>query len=175
MSELGKIQIFTGDGKGKTTAALGLAMRAVGRGFKVLMIQFLKAPNTSGEQFAAKALAPLMEIRSMGRKGFIHRRGCEPLDNLMAESALNEARQALKSGDYDLIILDEINVAVHHGLINVEDVLELLDNKKETTEVVLTGRYADPKIIDRADMVLEMKKIKHHFENGVLARKGIEF
>jgi cob(I)alamin adenosyltransferase len=174
-TETGKIQVFTGDGKGKTTAALGLAWRAIGRGLKVFMVQFLKAPDTSGEHFAAKAFAPLFTIKPMGKEGFIRRRGCDPLDQIMAEMALEEAREAMLSGEYDLIILDEINVAVHLGLLNVTDLLELIDLKPEKVELVLTGRYAHPGVIERADMVLEMKKIKHHFDKGVMARKGIEY
>ncbi len=175
MSETGKIQVFTGEGKGKTTAALGLAWRAIGRGLKVFMVQFLKAPDTSGEQFAAKALGPMFTIKPMGRKGFIRKRGCEPLDALMAEHALDEARTAMLDSGYDVIILDEVNVAVHLGLVNVEAVLDLIDSKPENVELVLTGRYAPPEIVKRADSVVEMKKIKHHFDKGIPARKGIEF
>jgi cob(I)alamin adenosyltransferase len=171
----GKIQIFTGEGKGKTTAALGLAWRAVGRGLKVLMIQFLKAPDTSGEHFSAKALAPMLVIKPMGRKGFIHRRGCEPQDVELAKAALAEARSAMLSGEYDIIILDEVNYAVHFGLISVEEVLKLMDSRPENLELVLTGRYARPEIISRADLVLEIKKIKHPFDKGVGAREGIEY
>ncbi len=116
MNEKGQIHVFTGEGKGKTTAALGLACRAVGRGLKAFMVQFLKAPDTSGEQFAAKALEPLLTIKPMGRKGFIRRRGCEPLDTVMAELALEEARWAMLHGENNVVILDEANVAVHMGL-----------------------------------------------------------
>jgi cob(I)alamin adenosyltransferase len=175
MTETGRIQVFTGEGKGKTTAAVGAAVRAIGRGLKVLMIQFLKPPNSSGEQIAALVLDPQFKIKPMGRKGFIRRRGCEPLDQVMAEIALNEARSEIASGDYDVVILDEINVAVHMGLINVADLLDLMDSKAENVELILTGRYAHPSVIERADSVLEMKKIKHHFDAGVPAREGIEY
>lgn len=171
----GKVQIFTGEGKGKTTAAVGLACRAAGRGLKVLMIQFLKAPETSGEHFSAKALYPMITIKAMGRKGFIRRRGCEPLDAVMAEAALEEARKGMLGGEYDMVILDEVNYAVHFGLIKLEDVLALMDSRPEHVELVLTGRYARTEVINRADVVLEMKKIKHHYDNGVGAREGIEY
>jgi cob(I)alamin adenosyltransferase len=175
MNSTGKVQIFTGDGKGKTTAAVGLALRAAGRGLKVLMIQFLKAPDTSGEHFAAKVLEPMITIKPMGRKGFIRRRGCEPLDSVMAETALEEARAAMLGGEYDMIILDEVNYAVHFGLISIEDVVKLMDARPENVELVLTGRYARSEVISRADVVLEMKKIKHHYDKGVPAREGIEY
>jgi cob(I)alamin adenosyltransferase len=145
MTETGKIQVFTGEGKGKTTAALGLAWRAIGRGLKVFMVQFMKAPDTSGEHFAAKAFAPMMTIKPMGRKGFIVGRGCDPLDAVMAELALEEARNAMLGGEYDVIILDEINVAVNFGIVDVKNVLELLEAKPKKVEMVLTGRYAHRK------------------------------
>ena len=171
MNTTGSIQVYTGEGKGKTTAALGLAWRAIGRGLKVFMVQFLKAPETSGEQFAAEAFAPMLTIKPMGRKGF----GCEPLDAIMAERGLEEARNAMLSGEYGIVILDEINSAVHLGLVEPQTVLELMDAKPENVELVLTGRYAHPKVIERADCVLEVKKIKHHFDKGVEGREGIEY
>lgn len=175
MSSTGKVQVFTGDGKGKTTAAVGSALRAAGRGLKVLMIQFLKAPDTSGEHIAAKALMPMVTIKPMGRKGFIRRPGGDPLDAMMAEAALEEARRAMSASEYDMIILDEVNCAVHFGLIGVEDVVKLLDSRPEKVELILTGRYAPSEVISRADVVVEMKKIKHHYDNGVGAREGIEY
>ncbi|MGC8660587.1 MAG: cob(I)yrinic acid a,c-diamide adenosyltransferase [Desulfomonilaceae bacterium] len=171
----GKIQVFTGEGKGKTTAALGLAIRAIGRGYKAFIVQFLKSPDTSGEHFSLLSLAPNIIIKPMGRKGFIFRRGCEPEDIEIAEQALNEARAAMFSGDFDLIILDEVNVAIHLGLIDLAAVLSLMNSKPEGVELVLTGRHAHPEVVKRADVVLEMKKIKHHFDKGVKARKGIEY
>ncbi len=175
LNRTGSIQVYTGEGKGKTTAALGLAWRAIGRGLRVFILQFLKGPETSGEQFAAKAFAPMLTMKQMGRKGFIRRRKCEPQDALMAQRGLEEARAAMLSGDHDIVILDEINVVVHLGLLDPEAVLELMDAKPKNVELVLTGRYAHPKIVDRADCVLEMKKIKHHFDRGVAAREGIEY
>lgn len=175
MNDEGKIQVFTGEGKGKTTAALGLAWRAIGRGKKVLMIQLLKAPNTSGEQLAADALGSRFDMKPVGRKGFIYRTGCEPLDRTLAEIGLEEVRKAYAAGYYDVIILDEVNVAVHLGVLDVEDVLELMDSKPAHVELILTGRYAPKAVVEKADAVLEMKKIKHHFDAGVPAREGIEY
>ncbi len=175
MNRTGSIQIYTGEGKGKTTAALGLAWRATGRGLRVYMVQFLKAPETSSEQLGAQAFGPMLTMKPVGRRGFIGRQGCSEQDILMARRGLEEARNAMLSGNYDIVILDEINVAVHLGVADLKAVLELMDIKPEKVELVLTGRYAHPEIIDRADYVLEMKKIKHHFDLGVEAREGIEF
>jgi cob(I)alamin adenosyltransferase len=168
------IQVYTGDGKGKTTASLGLALRAVGQGLKVYMIQFLKGEERTGEIMAAEKLAPDLTIRPMGRTGFINRDNQDPGDRLLAQKALNHAREIMLGRGYDILILDEINVAVALGLLPVEGVLELMDLKPEALELVLTGRKADPRIIERADLVTEMKKIKHYFEQGVPARTGIE-
>ena len=175
MGREGKIQVITGEGKGKTTAALGLAWQAVGRGERVLMIQFLKAPDSSGEHIAAEAFGSQFDIRPLGRKGFISRRGPEPLDRDLAQAALEEARNAFESGRYDLIILDEVNVAVHLGLLDVEGLLKLMESKPKQVELVLTGRYAPGEVLERADAILEMKKIKHHFDAGLPAREGIEY
>jgi cob(I)alamin adenosyltransferase len=175
MYEPGKIQVFTGEGKGKTTAALGLAVRAIGRGLKVFMVQFLKAPDTSGEHIAVQSLAPMLIIKAMGRRGFIGKGGPTPQDCGMAELALNEARTAMLSGSYDIIVLDEVNVAVHLGLITLETLLEFLESKPDRVKLVLTGRYARPEIISRADEVQEMKNIKHYFDKGGKARKGLEY
>jgi len=174
MNGLGKIRVFTGEGKGKTTAAVGLAVLAVGRGFKVFMVQFLKAPGTTGEQIAIKSLAPKIIIKPMGRKGFI-RCGGEPMDVAMAKHALDEARSTMLSGNFDMIVLDEVNVAVHLGLIDVQDILDLMNSKPDNVELVLTGRDARPEVINRADVVIEMKKIKHQFDQGVKAQKGIDY
>ena len=175
MSEPGKIRIITGEGKGKTTTALGMAWLAISRGLRVFMVQFLKAPDTSGEHFAAKVFEPMMTIRPMGREGCIHRRGRDPLDVVMAERALDEAENAMLMGEYDLIILDEVNVAIHLGLIDVQDLLKLIDSKPQDVELVLTGRHANPAVMERADSVLEMRKIKHYFDTGIGANEGIDY
>jgi cob(I)alamin adenosyltransferase len=175
MNGPGRIQVFTGEGKGKTTAALGLAVRAIGRGLKVYMVQFLKAPHTSGEHVAVQSLAPMLIIKAMGRKGFIGKNEPDSEDVNMAEHALNDARIAMLGGSYDVIILDEVNIALHLGLISLPRLLEFLDSKPDNVELVLTGRYARPEVISRADAVQEMKKIKHHFDKGGKARKGFEY
>jgi len=178
MSDLlgpGYIHVYTGNGKGKTTAALGLAFRAVGSGLKVLIVQFLKGEdNYTGELESALKLAPDLEIRTRGGAGFVDPADPEPGAGEMVREALDEARREIQSGRWDLVILDEINVAVHFGLIDVQEVLELLDSKPDGVEIVLTGRYAPLELIERADLVTEMREIKHYFKAGVPARKGIE-
>jgi len=169
----GLVQVYTGDGKGKTTAALGLALRAVGRGFQVLMIQFLKGEE-SGERLAAPRLAPEFTIRHFGRCGFIRRAKPDAEDVAEAHAALALAQQSIKSGAYDLVILDEINIALYFKLLDVAEVLDLIKSRHPQVELVLTGRYAPPEIIAAADLVTEMKSLKHYYQDGVLAREGIE-
>jgi cob(I)alamin adenosyltransferase len=171
----GGVQVITGDGKGKTTAALGLAWKAVLEGRKVFMVQFLKSPDSSGEHFAAPAYSPLLTIKPMGRKGFIRRRGGDPRDADLARSALEEARKAVFSEDYDIVILDEINIAIYMELIEPEAVAELVRSKPAKVGVVLTGRNAHPKILQSADSIIEMRKIKHPYDNGIPALEGIEY
>jgi len=175
MAGTGEIGVITGDGKGKTTAALGLALQAVGQGSGVMMLQFLKAPDSSGEHFAVKGLSSRFVIRPIGRKGFIRREGRNPEDQALAERGLEEARVAISGGEYDLVILDEINVAVYMGLIEPERVVDLAANKPERVGIIFTGRYASPEVLDTADYVIEMKNVKHYFEQGVAAREGIEY
>lgn len=175
MSGDGTIHVFTGDGKGKTTAALGFALHAAGSGMRVLMVQFLKAPESSGEHFAALALDSRFTIRPAGRKGFVVKRGSDSPDRKMAESALSKARTDMLNGSFDVIVLDEINVAVYMGLLDVADVLEFMKSKPDDVKLVITGRYAHPQVIDRADSVFEMVKIKHHFDAGIPSKEGIEY
>lgn len=171
----GYIQIYTGDGKGKTSAALGLAFRAVGRDLKVFMVQFMKAPDSSGEHISAKLLGDRIIIKPCGVPGFIFERGVQPEDRAMAMDALNMAREAMISGQYQLIILDEINVAVEMTLIEVGDLLAFLKEKPDGLELVLTGRNAAAAVVEAADLVSEIKAVKHYFQDGVPAREGIEF
>jgi len=170
----GYIQVYTGDCKGKTTAALGLALRAVGRELMVIMIQFMKGGGPYGEHLAAARLAPYLTIIPTGREGWVNRDNPDPEDIRLAREALELARTSLASGAYDLVILDEINGAVAFGLLSVADVLELMARKPENVELVLTGRNADEQIIAAADLVTEMREIKHYYKNGVSARVGIE-
>ncbi len=168
----GYIQVYTGNSKGKTTAALGLALRAAGAGHKVFIAQFIKKGKTS-EHKALVRFKDLIEIRQFGT-GFIRTETQIPPAMKAALKGLMAVEEVLKSGNYDVVILDEINVAIYKKLILLEDVLKLLDLKPEHIELVLTGRYADEQIIERADLVTEMKEIKHYFASGVGARKGIE-
>lgn len=170
----GQIQVYTGNGKGKTTAALGLALRAVGREMMVCMVQFLKGGGPYGEHLAAPKLSPYLTIIPTGRAGWVNRENPDPEDVRLARKALEIARSALTSEGFDLIILDEINGAVDFGLLTVEDVLSLLEQKPEHVELVLTGRNADERIIAAADLVTEMREIKHYHKAGVPARVGIE-
>ena len=171
----GMIQVYTGDGKGKTTAALGLACRAVGHGFKVIIIQFLKGNMEYGEIETAKKLAPYLTIKQMGRGCLLEKNNKpDPEDIAAAQEGMALAHEILRGGDYDIVILDEINVALDLGLVDTETVLRLMDERPKHVELVLTGRYVPPEIIERADLVTEMVEIKHYYEQGIQARMGIE-
>jgi cob(I)alamin adenosyltransferase len=172
--EKGLIQVYTGNGKGKTTAALGLALRAVGREMRVCMIQFMKGGGPYGEQLAAEKLAPFLTILQTGRDDWCRKSVPSPDDIRLAREALTLAKEKLTGNRYELVILDEINNAVHYGLVPVDDVLQLIALKPETVELVLTGRNADARIIDAADLVTEMREIKHYYKKGIPARLGIE-
>ena len=170
----GMMQVYTGDGKGKTTCALGLALRAVGQGFQVYMVQFLKGRET-GEAQAAARLAPDMTLRYLGRPGLVNLRSPDPEDVARLREAWDLARQVLAAGEHDLVILDEINLALTHGLIPLEEALEVLRQRPPWVEVVLTGRQAPPEVVDLADLVTEMRPVKHYYEAGVKSRRGIEW
>ncbi|MCD6334316.1 MAG: cob(I)yrinic acid a,c-diamide adenosyltransferase [Candidatus Latescibacteria bacterium] len=166
--------VHTGDGKGKTTAALGLAMRAVGNGMKVIMLQFLKGKWKPGERKAAEKLAPLFEIRPLGR-GFTWESENIAQDIESARKAWEESRKIVLAGEYDVVILDEINYVVGYDFLPVEEVLTLIREKPPAMHLVLTGRRAHPKVIEAADLVTEMVAIKHPFEKGIKGQRGIEF
>jgi len=172
------LYILTGNGKGKTTAALGQAMRAVGEGKRVLMVQFIKGPWKSGEDFLAKGLEPYFKLVKMG-KGFVGIMGDKlPREEheKAAEEALDYAKKEINSGNWDLVILDEVNNAVSLNLIPKERVLELIDFSKDKIEhLVLTGRDAPQEFIDRADLVTEMREIKHPYRKGVKGQRGLEY
>jgi len=170
----GQVQVYTGNGKGKTTAALGLALRAVGRGLRVCMVQFIKGGGEYGEHLAAERLAPLLTIHQTGRDNWIFKDNLDPEDIRIAGETLELARRVLTGGAYDLVILDEINGAAWFGLISVDDILALIGARPDRTELVLTGRSADPRVIEAADLVTEMVEVKHYFQAGVQARLGIE-
>lgn len=169
----GLVLVYTGNGKGKTTAALGLALRAVGHGKRVLMIQFMKGGDDYGELQSARLL-PGFEIVQKGLPTFVDREHPAGEDVRLAQEGMALAREAL-SGAWDMVILDEINVAVEYGLVGLADVLALLDMRHAATDMVLTGRGAHPELVRRADMVSEVLEIKHHYQKGIAARKGIEY
>jgi cob(I)alamin adenosyltransferase len=171
--ERGCTQVYTGNGKGKTTAALGLALRAVGRGLKVCVFQFIKGGGPYGEHLIADKLAPFFTIIQTGQPGWVNTRDITA-DRSIAQEALVRAKELLISGEYDLFICDEINGAVGFGLVDVEQVLELIRMRPEKVELVLTGRNAHERVIEASDLVTEMREIKHYYKAGVPARTGIE-
>ena len=170
----GLIQVYTGPGKGKTTAALGLAMRAIGHGLKVYVIQFMKGNIRYGELETARRLSPHIVIRQMGRETFVDRNNPDKIDIELAQQGLQLAGEIIGAGEYDIVVLDEINVAVDFGLISLEDLLKLLDTKPAHVELILTGRHAKREVIERADLVTEMVEVKHYYKAGIRSREGIE-
>jgi len=174
---LGLVIVHTGNGKGKTTAALGTALRACGYGHRVVMIQFIKGPWKSGEQVSAERLAPEFELIKAG-KGFYRIMGDripEEVHRNAAAEGLALADEKITSGQYDLVILDEINNAVADGLLTIEQVIALIDRKPPHVHLILTGRNAHERVLDRAHMVTEMRDVKHPYQQGILAQKGIDF
>jgi cob(I)alamin adenosyltransferase len=170
----GYLQVYTGNGKGKTTAAMGLAFRAAGHGLKTFVAQFLKGQPT-GEIDAAKKLDSFIRIEQFGREGFITIKDSpDDEDVSRAKAGLSQALEAMRSGDFQIVVLDEVNTAVHFKILPEEDVLDFIDQRPAAVELVLTGRYAPASFIDRADLVTEMKPVKHYFDRGVKAREGIE-
>jgi len=172
--EKGLIQVFTGNGKGKTSAALGSILRAVGHGLKVFIVFFMKGKYPYGE-FNSLPKLPNVEVASFGLRCLIDRNNINPEEIRQAELALQTAREAMLSGKYDMVVLDEVNVAVYFKLIPLDDVIRLIEEKPPGIELILTGRYAEDTVIERADLVTEMRKVKHPYDKGVKARKGIEY
>lgn len=193
-AQKGYVQVYTGNGKGKTTAAIGLTIRALGAGKKVLFLQFMKAKSYS-EHKILPGISPQLKLETLGKPFFIARKedldkealakwqdkcvifekGNPPLEYVqLLEKGVQMAEEGVKSGKYDLVILDEINVALYYELISLKDVIELINNKKPEVELVLTGRNCPKEIIDLADLVTEMREIKHYYTQGVEARIGIE-
>jgi cob(I)alamin adenosyltransferase len=168
----GYIHIYTGDGKGKTTAALGLAIRAAGAGLQVFLAQFIKGKQYS-ELNSLKRLSDLITVEQFGLPRFINGKPSVP-DMEAARYGLEMLKSSMLSGKFDVIIVDEGNVAVTYGLLSKQDLLDLIAMKPESLELVITGRGALPEIIDKADLVTEMKAVKHYYNNGVNARVGIE-
>lgn len=168
----GQIHIYTGNGKGKTTAALGLSLRAVCAGKKVYFGQFVKGMDYS--ELKAPAYLPGFEMHQFGRGRFIYNKPAEE-DIAAARQGLETCRQVLLAGRHDLVVLDELNIALYYKLFSVEEAIELIKCKQEATELVITGRYAPPELIELADLVTEMTEIKHYYTQNVPAREGIEF
>jgi cob(I)alamin adenosyltransferase len=169
----GYVQVYTGNGKGKTTAAFGLAFRAMGRGLKTYIGQFMKG-QSYGELESARMIAPYITIEQYGKDTFVHVRGPSEEDIEMAHEGLARAREAMLSGEYDIIVLDEIVTSHFFHLISLEEMLEIIKSKPDGVEMILTGRYAPPELIAAADLVTEMVEVKHYFKRGVQARDGIE-
>ena len=171
----GCLQVYTGNGKGKTTASLGLAMRAAGHGHKVMMIQFMKGWSNYGELTTAEKYLPHMTIEQFGLETFVDKENPSPGDIEMAQKGVDRARAVLSGGGYHLVILDEINVALDYNLVKLDQVMELISLRPPHVELVLTGRNAHEKVIEAADLVTEINLVKHPFYQGVEAREGIEF
>ena len=169
----GLVQVFTGDGKGKTTAALGTVLRAVGHGLRVYIVFFMKGGHPYGEGNILPKL-PKVTMASFGQKGFVDPVNIKAEEIGQAKQALTAAREAMLSGNYDLIVLDEVNLAVAWKLVELDEVLRLISDKPLNVELILTGRQAPTELIKRADLVTEMLKIKHPYDKGIVARKGID-
>lgn len=168
----GYVHVYTGEGKGKTTAALGLALRAAGAGLKVFIGQFVKSGAYS-EIMALDRFSDVITCKQFGRGRWIRGKPSEE-DTRLAREGLEEVRKIVRNGEYDLVILDEADIAVLFHLFNAEELLSLIDIKPENMELVFTGRRADPRLIERADLVTEMREVKHYYQKGVTARRGIE-
>lgn len=175
MNKTGLILLYTGDGKGKTTASFGLALRAIGHGEKVYMIQFMKGSENYGEIQAVRKYLPGFELVQKGMDKFVKKGDPDAEDLRLAREGIDLARKVISEGKYDLVILDEINVAVNFGLISEDAVLDLISLKPDHVTIVLTGRYASEKIMEKADMISEVKEVKHHYKKGIAAQPGIEY
>lgn len=177
MGKDGLVIVYTGNGKGKTTAALGIALRAVGHNYKICMIQFIKGSWHYGEMTSSKRLEPEFELIAVGGGfvGIIDDKTSIEKHKKIADEALRISREKIRSENYDIVILDEINYAINLGLVKLEDVLDMIKIKPPHLNLVLTGNYAREEIIKAADLVTEMKEIKHPFKVGIKAKKGIDF
>ena len=170
----GYIQIYTGNGKGKTTAALGQALRAAGNDLKTFVVMFMK-DFPYGELSGLKLMRKWIRLEQYGNDRFVFRKQAPDENDFQAATlAFAQARRAMLSNNYDLVILDEVCVAIYYSLVKTEDILSLMAEKPETVELILTGRYCPPELIEKADLVTEMQEIKHYYQKGVVARKGIE-
>ena len=176
-SKNGLTIVYTGKGKGKTTAALGIALRATGYKKRICMIQFIKGSWHYGEMDSSKRLEPEFEMVAIGKGfvGIIDDKSPKEDHQEIAKEAIRISNEKIQSGKYDIVILDEINYAVNLNLISLDDVLDLIKSKPENVDLVLTGNYAKEEVIEAADLVTEMKEIKHPFQKGIKAKEGIDF
>jgi cob(I)alamin adenosyltransferase len=173
-SRKGLVQVFTGDGKGKTSAAMGAVVRALGSGLRVYVGCLMKGDRPSGERKILAQL-PNVTVATFGTGGFVDPSNVKPAAKEAAKKALDAAREAMLSGKYDLVVLDEVNLAVAWKLLDVGEVLRLIDSRPDNVELILTGRQADTELVKAADLVTEMLKIKHPYDEGIAAREGIEY
>jgi cob(I)alamin adenosyltransferase len=171
----GYVQVYTGDGKGKTTASLGLVLRASGYGHRSCIVSFLKGDPNYGELRFIREHMPMVDYHLAGRMNFVDPANPDPADIEIAQQGLATVREAVASGEYHIVVCDEINVAVNLGLIEAQDVLDIINSKPDHVEIVLTGRDVPDAFVARADLVTEMRMIKHFYEAGIPARRGIEF
>jgi cob(I)alamin adenosyltransferase len=170
----GLVLVFTGNGKGKTTAALGTVLRSAGYGRKIFIVFFLKGKRDSGE-FVSLSKLPDVVISRSGLRPFADPKNIKPEEKIQARQAFDAAREAVMSSDYQLVVMDEINVAISYNLVTLDEVIELIKEKPAHVDLILTGRYADNRLLEAADLVTEMVNVKHPFEKGIKARKGIEY
>ncbi|MFZ5644341.1 MAG: cob(I)yrinic acid a,c-diamide adenosyltransferase [Bacillota bacterium] len=175
MKRRGCLQVYTGNGKGKTTASLGLTLRSVGHGHKVFIIQFMKGSDSYGELESARKYLPGVTIEQYGLETFVSKENPSKEDIELAQKGIKRAMDIVSEGLHDLVILDELNVALDYSLVKLDQVLDLINTRPPHVELVLTGRYAHEKVIEAADLVTEVNLVKHPFYQGVEARKGIEY
>lgn len=169
------IQVYTGNGKGKTTAAFGLALRAAGRGLRTYFAQFMKLGDYGEVLAAEKFLSGMLQVEQFGLPGFHHSNGpVSGVERRVARNGLQAVREALQGGAYQLVVMDEVNTLLWFGIVELSEVLEIMDQRPPDVELVLTGRYAPQEVLERADLISEMKEIKHYYAAGVEARDGIE-
>lgn len=173
MLRKGYVQVYTGNGKGKTTAALGLALRAAGAGLRVFIAQFIKKRRCSEHTIIHERFSREITVKQYG-EGLLLKRKPALADARTAQRGLAEIRKVMESKEYDIVILDEINVAVHYNLVSLADLLDLIEKRSKHMELIITGRYAKQEVMEKADLVTDMKEIKHYREKGVKARRGIE-
>jgi cob(I)alamin adenosyltransferase len=171
----GLVSIFTGDGKGKTTAAVGTVVRAAGHGLRTFIVFFMKGENYVYGEINILSQLPNVTLASFGQKGWVDKDNIKPEDREKAGLALATAREAMLSDNYDLIVLDEINIAIDFGLIELDEVINFINDKPKNVELILTGRNVDTKLVKMADLVTEMLMIKHPYTRGIKARRGIDY